>query len=110
MNEKVKNAFDTMCDAISQYRITVTNQLKENGKEMPLENGYSEDEPLVINAIDDKCEAITYELDKARYNEKHGYVEFHAVSVNYNESDEWIPYYYLGSEDLYAMENIIWED
>lgn len=110
MNEKVQNVFHKMCDAIREYRKTVTEEVKNCGKELTLDNGYGEKEPLVINTIDDDCCAITFELDKVRYDAKNDCLEFHSVATNYDDVDEWIPYYYLNSEDLYAMENIIWED
>ena len=110
MNKKVKDALETMCNAIKDFKKIVTEELKKCGKELPLDNGYGEEEPLVVNTTDDNCCGITYELDKARYDATHDCVEFHAVAINYGDVDEWLPYYYLNSEDTYAMENIIWED
>lgn len=110
MEKKVNDYFNEMCDAIREYKRAVAEELRKVGKELPLDNGYGEDEPLVIYTFDDDMQTIVYELDKARYDKKHECVEFHAVSIDYDDADEWIPYYYLNSDDTYAMENIKWED
>ena len=109
MEKKVSDYFNKMCDAIREYKLAVAEELRKSGKELPLDNGYGEDEPLMLYTLDDNMVSV-YELDKARYDKEHDCVEFHAVSINYNDADEWIPYYYLNSEDTYAMENIKFDE
>lgn len=109
MNKKVDDAFHIMCDAIREYKRTIKVEMAALDKELPLDNGYGEeDEPLVVTVVDDNgCGVITYELDKARVNGNNGDVEFHACGINYDEADEWIGGYMLGSDETYAMENIM---
>lgn len=101
----ITNAFDLMCKAMTNYRTIVKMALKECGKELPLDNGYGEKGNLEISVDADFCM-----LDRARYNEKEDCIEFHVVYWNNNKVDYWIPAYQLGSDDTYAMENIIWTD
>ena len=106
----ITNAFDLMCKAMTNYRTIVKMALKECGKELPLDNGYGEKGNLEISIAVDDTFADCYMLDRARYNEKEDCIEFHVVNWNNNEVDYWIPAYQLGSDDTYAMENIIWTD
>lgn len=106
----ITNAFDLMCKAMTNYRTIVKMALKECGNELPLDNGYGEKGNLEISIAVDDTFADFYMLDRARYNEKEDCIEFHVVNWNNNEVDYWIPAYQLGSDDTYAMENIIWTD
>ena len=109
MNEKVNDKWQAMCDAIHEFKTIVRTEMAALDKELPLDNGYCEEgEPLVVNVVDDNCcGVITYELDKARVNANNGDVEFHACGINYDKADQWIGGYMLGSDETYAMENII---
>ena len=109
MNKKVDDAFNTMCDAIREYKQTIKVEMAALDKELPLDNGYGEeDEPLVINVVDDNgCGVDTFELDKSRVDAHTGEVQFHARRINDVITDEWVNGYMLGSDETYAMENII---
>lgn len=106
----ITNAFDLMCKAMTNYRTIVKMALKECGKELPLLDGYGDKGYLEISVAVGDSLADYYMLDRVRYNEKEDYIEFHAMHWNGNVVDYWIPAYQLGSDDTYAMENIIWTD
>lgn len=105
---ELNKAFNDMCKAMRTYSDMVKEMLKD-GKERCLDNGYGEyDEPLSIVCVDDNgTGADNYQLDKARYNSDKDCVEFHLVAHNYDKTDEWIASYFLGSEETYAFENIM---
>lgn len=107
--DKVEKSFTNFCDAERNYKKMVVDALAKCG-ERPLENGYGEKEPLRLLVVDDNGTGVNeFELDKARFNADKNAVEFHLVSSNGFDTDEWTPSYMLGSESTYAMENIIWE-
>lgn len=98
-----------MCDAQVEYRNTITDYLKETGGVFELDNGYGEvGEPLEIDIVDDNGTGVDHiAVDMARHNAERDCIEFHVTSWNYKEQDYWLPYYFLGSEDTYAMANIL---
>ena len=110
MNKQlVLDAHQRMCDAKIEYRNAITDYLKETGGVFELDNGYGEEgEPLEIDVVDDNGTGVDHSaVDMARYNAEKDYIEFHVTSWNYDDVDYWIAYYFLGSEDTYAMGNIL---
>ena len=107
--EKRELLLNDITDAISAYKNRIRKDLMDYD-ELPLNNGYDEeDEPLVIIVPDDDgYGVIRYDLDKARV--ENGNVQFHAVAINDREADEWIEAYYLGTDEIYAMENIMFPE
>ena len=101
---------DLMYDTTREYKKTLKELLKSRGGEFRVDNGYGEDEPLIIHIVDDNVTGvITYAIDKARYNEDYDAIDFHITEMNYAPTHQWIPSHLLGSEDVYALENIIIE-
>lgn len=99
---------DLMYDTTREYKNTIKKLLRSMGGEFNMENGYGEDEPLIINIVDDnETGVIHYAIDKARYNDGNDVIEFHITEMNYAPTHQWIPSYLLGSEEVYALENII---
>ena len=109
IKEKADELFAKMCSARREYINFVRESLIKIGTELPLDNGYGEPEPLIINVVDDNGTGVdTYELDKARCNGE--FIQFHVVAYNGDECDMWIDGCFLGSDEDYAIENIIFGD
>ena len=93
--------------AISAYRNAVAENLKESGKEHKVIGDFDEDEGLYLQIRnDDSVDTVT--VDKVRWNEEKGYVEYHTTSWNYGETDTWTPIHWLGDEIEYIYEAIEW--
>lgn len=107
MESNVKNNFEKMIAATAVYKQSVADALKASGREHAMDNGYGEEEPLTVSVPDDNGSGLDiYELDRARCTGD--LVEFHVCGWNGNEEDYWIKSYMLGSDETYAMENIVW--
>lgn len=93
--------------AILAYRNAVAENLKESGKEHKVIGNFDEDEGLYLSISDDDS-VDTVTVDKVRWNEEEGYVEYHTTSWNYGETDTWTPIHWLNEEIDYIYDAIEW--
>ena len=105
--EELQEMSVNISKAISAYRKAVSENLKESGKEHKVIGNFDEDEGLYLQVRDDDS-VDTILVDKVRWNEEEGYVEYHTAEWNFKETDTWTPIHWLSDEIECIYDAIEW--
>ena len=99
------------------YHKAIADNLKEGGKEYNVLNPWGDvdedDEEvnginLTISGYDD--DLYDELIDKVRWNEEKGIIEYHCSKFNYKKVDNWNDVSYLGDDVDYVFDAIDWEN
>jgi len=104
--EELNKLSQEIARATFAYHNAIAVNLKESGKEHNV-IGFDEDEGLYLKLRDDDS-VDTALVDKVRWNEEKGYVEYHTSEWNYEDADDWTHIAWLGDDADYVYEAIEW--
>ena len=109
---KTKKELDKLSAAIGNairvYHQAIKDNLKESGKEHKVE-GYDEDEDGMRLTIENDMNLIEVVIGKVRYNGELNIVEIHISEEDYCKQDYWCNISWLGDDEDYVNDNIIWD-
>lgn len=100
LNGNIGRAFYAYCTAIEE-------NLKESGKEHNVIGDDDEYDGIYLQIQDGDC-VNTELIDKVRWNEEKGCVEYHCSEWNYKEANDWTPISWLCEDMEYVYEAIEW--
>ena len=111
---RTKKEIDDLSIAIAiaekNYRNAVEANIKEYGKEIPLNWDDEDEDGLVLSVRGDDNDLNEEVVDKVRWNEKEECVEYHLVRFNYKKDDHWYNVTWLGDEVYYIYDSIDWDN
>jgi len=92
------------------YHKAIADNLKEGGKEFNVLNPWGDEETsgLPISFGGDDCDLDEEVVDKVRWNEERGIIEYHSCRFNYLKVDTWADVNYLGDDVDYVFDAIDW--
>ena len=94
------------------YHKAIADNLKEGGKEYKVLNPWGDEDINGLNLTIRGYDNDLYDevIDKVRWNEEKGIIEYHSCSFNYKEVDTWADVSYLDDDADYVFDAIDWEE
>lgn len=113
-SKELQRLSDAIGEAERAYHKAIADNLKEGGKEYRVMNLWGDDEDapngLNLSIRGDDNDLNDEVIDKVRWNEERGCIEYHSVRFNYRQVDEWANIAYLGEDADYVFQAIDWEE
>ena len=109
----MKYALDAFYEARSNYVFLVKARLKEQGGELPVvdcvDRNDKEKSCLVLSRIDDNSMNIEVLLIDAVRLDEHDNLFYHIKERDHEETEEWVEMSFVGTDEMYILQNILWK-
>lgn len=105
----VAKAFDVMCEANANYQKLLIIAIEQCGEVAVIDENesFEDDETPCYNVEYYDGERVwRYSVDKLKVED--GNIMFHAIKMNWNEVDDWIPTDWIGDQRDFLFESIVW--
>ena len=116
-SKEIHELTNAIGDATRAYHNAIADNLKECGKELNVMNIWEDEDAdgellngMRLSVRGDDNDLNDEVIDKIRWNEEKGCVEYHSISYNYRQVDEWANVAWLGDDVDYIYEAIEWEE
>ena len=109
----MKDSLDAFYEARSNYVFLVKARLKEQGGELPVVDCVNRDDKekscLVLSRIDDNSMNVEVLLIDAVRLDEHDNLFYHIKERDHEETDEWVEMSFVGTDEMYILQNILWK-